>query len=276
MTMELPEVQQLRRDVEMANLQIRKLHSLLMNTRRHAFTASAMAKCAASGRPARGLVEFHAQFGEDCVLYELFEGKREGFFIEAGAFNGVDFSVSYAFEQLGWNGLLVEAIPERAEECRRNRPHAQVAHAAIGARGGPDSITFAYTADMYGGMLSHRADTTDATFPEISPTIARTNVTVPMTTLDALLEKHQGPIDFVLLDLEGGEAAALQGFDLAKYKPRVLMIEDGKLGQNSPMCEYMKTQPYKHVGWLEINAIYIRNEEIGLMKRSEKMAVFGW
>lgn len=271
--MELPEVTALRRETEISILHLRKVHTQLMNARRHAYMASAMERCRAIGKPPRGLVEFHGQFGEDCVLYELFEGKQDGFFVEAGAFNGVDFSVSYAFEQLGWNGLLVEALPNRAEECRQRRPHSRVVHAALGPPGAAPTATFSATNDSYGGMLSRRTEmsTGSANVPEAPSQ----EITVPLVTLDTLLESHTGPIDFVSLDLEGGEPDALQGFSLARFRPRVLLIEDNRLGQHSPLTQFMHTQPYTLAGWNEINAVYIRSDETALLERYARMTVFG-
>ena len=66
--------------------------------------------------------QFTAQDGEDVLLAELFGYKTDGFFIEIGAYDGLYLSNSYFFEQLGWRGLLVEPLPEKAAACRRNRP----------------------------------------------------------------------------------------------------------------------------------------------------------
>lgn len=276
MSMPMPEVQEIRHELELTKFHFRKMHSLLMNTRRHAYMASAMERCRANGTPPRGLVEFRAQFGEDCMLYELFEGKQKGFFIEAGAFNGVDFSVSFAFERLGWTGLLVEAFPQRAEECRQQRPHSRVVHAAIGAPGGPPYTSFSTTDDQYGGMLSRRLDTTDTVAPKLPREMPVHNVTVPLTTLDALLEGNSTPIDFVALDLEGGEPDALAGFSLLKHRPRVLLLEDVIEAPTSPTREFMKSQPYTFAGWVEMNLIYIRSDDAALIERFARMSVFGW
>ena len=49
-------------------------------------------------------IEFRSQFGEDALLWELFRGQLDGFFIEVGAFDGYSFAVTYALECLGWKG----------------------------------------------------------------------------------------------------------------------------------------------------------------------------
>ena len=44
---------------------------------------------------------------------------RDGFFIEAGANNGVKFSNTLFFERYrNWRGLLIEPIPNLAADCR--------------------------------------------------------------------------------------------------------------------------------------------------------------
>ncbi len=49
---------------------------------------------------------------------------------------------------------------------------------------------------------------------------------VPTITLDELLEREQvARIDFLSMDIEGGEAKALAGFDIERYRPELVCIE---------------------------------------------------
>ena len=57
---------------------------------------------------------------------------REGFFIEAGANDGVSQSNTLYFERYrSWKGLLIEPIPELAAQCRKNRPGCLVENCAL-------------------------------------------------------------------------------------------------------------------------------------------------
>ena len=49
-----------------------------------------------------------------------------------------------------------------------------------------------------------------------------------MRTLDEILEQAGAPtpIDFVSIDVEGHEVEVLSGFDLARWRPRLLLVED--------------------------------------------------
>ena len=51
-------------------------------------------------------------------------GKKKGFYLEVGAFNGISESVSLRFEKdLNWSGLLIEPNPLHFKYLKRNRPH---------------------------------------------------------------------------------------------------------------------------------------------------------
>jgi hypothetical protein len=62
----------------------------------------------------------------------------------------------------------------------------------------------------------------------VTGVIAETEIEVPIRTLDAILEEiaAPAPIDFVSIDVEGHEVEVLSGFDLARWRPRLLLIED--------------------------------------------------
>ena len=86
---------------------------------------------AARGRTPRLPIQCRSEFGEDLILAHLFENQPEGYYIEVGAYDGQTNAVSWIFDAIGWKGLLVEAIPERAEQARIARPNAAVIHAAL-------------------------------------------------------------------------------------------------------------------------------------------------
>lgn len=263
-----PPIDQQLQDIRrlLGQLNLRALHS---NQRLAALEARE--KLRDFGRTPHLPVEFRAQFGEDALIYDLLSGQTEGFFIEVGAFDGYHYSVTYALEALGWTGLLIEAIPERAEQCRQRRPHSRVVHAALSKRGSTGTVTFNVADDHYGGMLSYLHEDKDHLHDLDAGRIARRQVTVPVTTLNDLLKDHTGPIDVASIDVEGGEVALLDGFDLHKYKPRLLLLEDNTYGRNPALANYMKTQPYTQIAWLEMNRVYARADETEIINRHRRV-----
>jgi len=75
----------------------------------------------------------YSQYGEDVVLWEYFGGKRDGFFLEAGANHPTTCSQTWLFEQQGWKGILIEPIGKNCENLRQHRPGSRVFQFALGA-----------------------------------------------------------------------------------------------------------------------------------------------
>jgi hypothetical protein len=66
-------------------------------------------------------------------------------------------------------------------------------------------------------------------------------------TLNKLLEANRvAKIDFLSMDIEGGELAALNGFDIEKYKPRLICIEFQK-EQESQLLAYFAQHGYERI-----------------------------
>lgn len=266
-----PQQQQISVAQAIGQLQQHILHvnDGLQATRKKVYGLEARAALAEAGRKPKMPVQFRSQFGEDLIIWDLLGGQLDGFFIECGAFDGVHLSVTYVLEALGWKGLLVEGIPQRFEQCRTNRPNSRVVNAALSRRGSPPEATFTVTEDHYGGMLSYLTSSAAHKQAIAQANMKQTKVTVPCTTMNELLKDHTGPIDVAVIDVEGGEIDLLDGFDLHKWKPRVLLLEDNERGQDPALGNYMATQPYVQVAWVEINRVYVRADETGLIARAQ-------
>ncbi len=223
-----------------------------------------------------------SQFGEDAFLLDLFQGQRTGFFIEVGAYDGLSFSVSSVFEDLGWTGLLVEANPERAAQCKANRPKSTVLHAALGAINGPTSITFNIAIDRskpgetFGGdMLSHVAGAAEHGSRTGTASRRFRSVQVPMTPVSSALAFHAGPIDFASIDVEGGEWNLLQGFDFSKHKPRVMLVEQGHAAslddEARRIQQFLASAGYEYLGSFAGSGVYVRTDEPALIVRAKRL-----
>jgi len=65
---------------------------------------------------------YFSQFGQDkWIIERLFPSKRNGFFVDIGANDGITLSNTYFLEKKGWNGLAVEPIPPVYEKLVKNR-----------------------------------------------------------------------------------------------------------------------------------------------------------
>lgn len=266
-----PTTLQLAHAVQQLNAGLHDVLRQLQELRKRVYPLEATAALRARGQEPTMPIVFRAQLGEDLLLYDLLRNEPPGLIVEAGAFDGLGFSVSYAFEAMGWRALLVEAIPRRAAECKVNRPHARVVHAALTAPGGPNEVEFTITQDQHGGMLSYL--TSDAAHQQAlrAAAVPSSTARVPATTLDELLADERTPFNALVLDLEGGEADALRGIDMNRHAPAVVLIEDNNRDDRCEAHRLMCERPYVYVGMLDINRLYVHRNRPDLLERAKQL-----
>jgi FkbM family methyltransferase len=149
-----------------------------------------------------------------------------GFFVEAGANDGVNFSNTYYLERArGWTGVLVEGIPDLYRACVRHRPRSHVVNCALVPPEDDGRLVTMHYSNLQSivsgalplehveeGLRSQRERTYE--------------VQVPGRTLTSVLDEARPPrFDLLVLDVEGYEAQVLRGLDLDRHAPRFALIE---------------------------------------------------
>lgn len=66
-------------------------------------------------------LDFKGEIGQDIIAYLCLKNKKNGFYIDIGAYDGINLSNTYIFEKLGWDGFCVEASPKTFEALKKNR-----------------------------------------------------------------------------------------------------------------------------------------------------------
>jgi FkbM family methyltransferase len=150
---------------------------------------------------------------------------KPGFFVEVGANAPTSvWSQTWHLEQRGWTGILVEPVQQLYELCVRERPGSKVVRAACTSSDKVGKLTLQIP--LVDGVSRTELAGTEIGVDEPVATAYDTQV-VPAVTLDSILDQQGAPTpDFVSIDVEGSEIDVLRGFDLARWRPRLLLIED--------------------------------------------------
>jgi FkbM family methyltransferase len=188
-----------------------------------------------------------------------------GFFVEAGANDGFEQSNTYWLERFrGWNGLLIEPIPELFREALVERPDALAFNCAL--------VPFDYRADTvrmrHGGLMSivsgsHGSEEADRAYVEPAFSLrmdSEYETEVPAWTLSAILDEVDAPeVDLLSLDVEGFEASVLRGIDLARHAPRFILVEIHDMANGRPVIDRLLGERYESVDQLSpIDILYRR------------------
>jgi FkbM family methyltransferase len=187
---------------------------------------------------------------------------RNGFFIEAGANNGIDQSNSLYFEKyLGWKGLLIEAIPSLAEQCKRNRSYCLVENCALVSSSYQSStIEMQYNDLMSIVKGSFNSETDEKDYIETGHKFLRQGdssylVSVPAKTLSSVLNSHGiERIDLLSLDVEGYEVEVLGGIDFENHSPRYILVEVWH--NKKQTIESMLSPYYEELAVLNTNSMF--------------------
>ena len=205
-------------------------------TNRHCCDLSFLDALNVTIQEARGTF-FPSQIGQDkWVLFGVFPGIRDGYFVDVGSADGTLNSNTKALEARGWKGLCIDPFPTGMG----GRTCVMVEQVVSSVSG--NTVAF-HKAGLLGGI----ADAFDK-----EKHVAGQGPTVELTTvtLTEILERHNAPsfIHFMSLDIEGAELEALKGTDLNKYRFGAMAIEHNEAEpKRTETINYLRQYGYERV-----------------------------
>lgn len=211
----------------------------------------------------------YAQRLEDTHLDRIFAGQGTGFYIDIGGGHPVADNVSLHFYAKGWHGLVVEPQARLAAIHRSLRPRDILVEGLVGSEEG--EALFHEVARFHGFSTMVGAHAEAAA--QSGAAVTRTSK--PVTRLASLCAAHGISIaDFLKIDVEGAEADVLRGADLARFRPRVIIVEAVAPGTMAPSHENFEPLILAHNYLFAfddgLNRFYVRGEEAELAARFPK------
>ena len=199
--------------------------------------------------------KYKSQIGQDKYISEhIFNNKKNGFFIELGATDGIALSNTYYFEkELGWNGLVIEPNPNYKEQLDKNRSCHKAYELVYSQRGLNRNFSVVSCPEL-SGINNHLGNIGKCEVTE--------NISLKTITLTELLDNINAPkyIDYLSLDTEGSELEILKGLDMKKYTIGYISVEHNYGHLRGEIQKYLLTRNYFYSRWNKFDDEYIHND----------------
>ena len=156
----------------------------------------------------------------------------------------------------GWNGVLIEPSPTQFAKAAgaRRVPCLQVAVADRTGEAEFLDVQEGYT--QMSGLTESYAENLRATV-EGDPRHKGQLIKVPIRTLPDILDEHGlKKIDYVSLDVEGGEMAILSAFPFDRYDITAWTIENNQALTEIP--ELMVSKGYRRSEAIGVDDVYVK------------------
>jgi len=209
--------------------------------------------------------DYYSQCNQDRFVNEnFFNNKRNGTFVDIGAYDGITISNTYFFEkELGWRGICIEPLPNAYVQLKNNRS-AICINCAVGPNNGMtnffdiDAKKFPELA-MLSGELKYF---TDAHIANLKEVVAKYEGRIEIVSMavrninDILLEYGFFNIDFLSLDVEGAELDILNTLDFNTFKIRIMTVENNAREANPQIRQFLESKGFRFVLRLEQDEVY--------------------
>lgn len=187
---------------------------------------------------------------EERIIRHFFDDRRGGVFLDVGAADYRLWSTTYYLEEhLGWSGIAVDALGEFALGYIQHRPRTRFFNFLVTDQSWAIE-RFYRVPDPHLGLSSKNTSWLKffgRSKPETKGTIKKKQVVYIMTiTLTDLLEKNGvSKLDFLSMNIEGGELDALAGFDIERFRPEFVCVEC--LWKKAKLLDYFSAYGYEPV-----------------------------
>lgn len=203
-------------------------------------------------------------------LYKLYLGyKKDGVFVEFGAFDGEYVSNTSGLADIGWRGLYIEPVPEFYAKCvnrHKKNTNVTVVNSAVGDEKREVTISI-------GGPLSTIDQSVLKKFNEMSWSkgIHKGHThKIQQLRLDEILnaQKIATNFDILSIDVEGYEWPSLKNFKISEWKPKMVIVElhDNNIEYSNEwencnkINDYFRTNNYRIVYKDYSNTVFIRED----------------
>lgn len=161
----------------------------------------------------------YAQNFEDVILNRALSHIENGFYIDVGANDPVEDSVTKSFYERGWSGINIEPLKEHIDALASDRPRDINLQIAVGNQEGEIEI---WNPGVRGWSTAYVevAESLRNAGHKLEKTL------VPIRPLNAIWGEYvRTEVHFLKVDVEGFESSVLESLDFQKCRPWIVVVE---------------------------------------------------
>ena len=194
----------------------------------------------------------YSHWGVDLIITKLLNSKNKGIYIDVGCHHPFLNNHTYLLYKSGWEGINIDVDYNSIDMFNFFRKSDVNIQTAVTDHKGEVDLFFYH----------NRA--AKNTISKEFGSDAKEKKKINSDTLNNIIENSKfknSKIDFVSIDVEGNEINVLNGFDLKKYKPKIILLEfilpnkkefyekDINEITSSEIYKFLSKNDYKLINW---------------------------
>lgn len=207
--------------------------------------------------------DYFSEAGQDMLVKDnFFKNQKSGFFLEIGAFDGIEGSNCYHFEKfMNWEGIAIEASPLQFKKLKKNR-NCKLMNIAIGSEN--KQVEFYEVVEGFTQMSGINNLNFKDSFERIKKkSNSKINkINIECKTFEKLILSDQ-IIDLISIDIEGNESDVLKTINFDKYKIKVIILENNTPKELSYL-KFFKEKNFYYFDRVGMDEIYYNKEYFSL------------
>ena len=203
----------------------------------------------------------YSHWGIDLIITKLLNSKNKGIYIDVGCHHPFLNNHSYLLYKSGWEGINIDIDYNSIDMFNFFRKSDVNIQTAVTDHKGEVDLFFYH----------NRA--AKNTISKEFGSDAKEQKKINSDTLNNIIENSKfknSKIDFVSIDVEGNEMNVLNGFNLKKYKPKLILLEfilpnkkefyEKDLNEitNSEVYNFLIKNEYKLINWNHDDLLFMR------------------
>ena len=203
----------------------------------------------------------YSHWGIDLIITKLLNSKNKGIYIDVGCHHPFLNNHSYLLYKSGWEGINIDIDYNSIDMFNFFRKSDVNIQTAVTDHKGEVDLFFYH----------NRA--AKNTISKEFGSDAKEQKKINSDTLNNIIENSKfknSKIDFVSIDVEGNEINVLNGFNLKKYKPKLILLEfilpnkkefyekDINEITNSEVYNFLIKNEYKLINWNHDDLLFMR------------------